>query len=33
MHSIEYFNNGKLKRHRLKLNDPELYSLVENATS
>ena len=32
MHSLEYFNNGKLRRHRLKLNDPDqYYQLIENA--
>lgn len=34
MHSLEYFNNGKLRRHRLKLNDPDqYYQLIENAGS
>lgn len=32
MHSLEYFNNGKLRRHRLKLNDPDqYYQLIENS--
>ena len=31
MHSLEYFNNGKLRRHRLKMSDPDVYySLIEN---
>jgi hypothetical protein len=31
-HSLELFNGGKLKKHRLRM-DPDLYQLIENNTS